>query len=155
MSSPRHHAREIALQILYRYDSTEQSDGQAPPQGADLARELAQHFSHFAVSEDLREFAAELVAGTLAKRGELDEKIEKQAANWKMSRMPLVDRSILRLALYEMMFGAASSTPAVPPQVVIEEAVELAKQFGEAETPAFVNGILDALRRLPSDPAAD
>lgn len=142
MSKPRHRAREIALQILYHYDVAAHSSGITAPKGAQLAEELRKHFDHFAVPDGLREFAAELVAGCLGRMDELDRTLELHAANWKVSRMGFVDRSLLRMALYELLF--ISDTP---PSVVIDEAVELAKQFGTADTPSFVNGILDSVRK--------
>ncbi len=129
---PRHRAREAALQILYRYDLTHTTD--ADP------KDLTSHFDHFQVVEAQREFAAHLVAGTLKERQAIDLKIEAQSANWKVSRMAIIDRNLLRMALYELM-----NFKDIPRSVTIDEAVELGKQFGTAETPAFVNGILDAM----------
>jgi N utilization substance protein B len=143
MSSPRHRAREIALQILYRYDIAKAaSPDLPPPQGAALAKEISQHFDHFKTDMDLREFTAQLVAGTLLNQGEIDPLLERHAAHWKIARMSFVDRSLLRMAVYELKHLTET-----PPAVVINEAVELGKQFGTAETPAFVNGVLDALQK--------
>ncbi|MCM2321698.1 MAG: transcription antitermination factor NusB [Oligoflexia bacterium] len=139
----RHKAREVALQILYRYDAAASSPGFRPPAAAELARELQGHFAHFQTPEGLREYAAQLVAGAMTHAAELDQLLEKHASNWKVSRMAVIDRSLLRMAAYELIH----LTPDVPATVVIDEAVELAKEFGSAETPAFVNGILDALRK--------
>ena len=133
----RHHAREIALQILYRYD------GETPtPSGLALADDLKKHFEHFQVTEGVREFAAELVAGTLKNSTELDLEIEKYANNWKIARMALIDRNLLRMAIFEM--GRFKEIPAA---ITIDEAVELAKQFGTADTSSFVNAILDSYRK--------
>jgi N utilization substance protein B len=108
---------------------------------AQLISEIAKHLEHFEVAPSIREFAAELVAGTILEISQVDQLLEKHAAHWKINRMTLVDRNLLRLAAYELLhFG---ETPA---SVIINEAVELAKQFGTAETPAFVNGILDSIR---------
>jgi N utilization substance protein B len=131
----RRRAREIALQILYRYDKPE------IPQGAALAKELSQHFDHFQVNSELREFIAHLVAGTLQNLGELDALLERHAANWKIGRMSSVDRSLLRMAAFEL-----SHLRETDAAVVIDEAVELAKQFGTKDSPAFINGILDAVK---------
>ncbi len=140
----RHKSREVALQILYRLDVSAAEAGAAPgaPTQIATARDLTSHFEHFRVPEDTREFAAELVAGTLREQASLDALLEKQSANWKVSRMAHVDRSLLRMALYELLHG-----PGTPAAVVIDEAVELAKQYGNAESPAFINGILDAIRK--------
>ena len=137
----RHRAREVALQILYRYDSALQASGAAVPQDEDLAHELRQHFDHFQVPPALREFAAELVAGTLTHQPRLDQILEKHVSNWKVARMGMVDRSLLRMAAYEMLHF-----PETAPSVIIDEAIELGKQFGNEDTPAFVNGILDAIK---------
>jgi N utilization substance protein B len=141
-TNPRHHARETALQILYRYDVDAHASGVTPPAGPALAEDLARHFEHFQVTPALREFAARLVAGTLQSLSELDGLIEKHAVNWKVSRMGFIDRNIMRMSLYEM-----ANFPEIPAAVTIDEAVELAKQFGTAETPAFINGILDSVRQ--------
>lgn len=146
MNHSRHHAREIALQILYRYDlNAAGAKGEAPtpaPTGLALADDLKKHFEHFQVTEGVREFAAELVVGTLTKSTELDLEIEKYANNWKIARMALIDRNLLRMALFEM--GRFKDIPAA---ITIDEAVELAKQFGTADTSGFVNAILDSYRK--------
>ncbi len=138
---PRHRAREVALQILYRYDVAATTEGIAIPTGADLAKDLAKHFDHFQVPADLREFAAQLVAGTLASQKELDTLIETNVSNWKLGRLGVVDRSLLRMAAYEL-----KGFPETSVSVVIDEAIELGKQFGTEDTPAFVNGVLDTLK---------
>ena len=98
----RHRAREVALQILYRYDVALHSSQVPIPQGAELARDLARHFDHFQVAPPLREFAALLVAGTLSGMPGLDGLLETHASNWKVTRMGYVDRSLLRMAVYEL-----------------------------------------------------
>ena len=140
--STRHHAREVALQILYRQDvATHALPVEVALTASDITRELTHHFEHFEVTSDQREFIGQLVAGTLLKRQEIDLLIESHASHWKVGRMGFVDRSLLRMAVCELM-----SFPGTPPSVVIDEAVELSKQFGTAETPAFVNGILDSVK---------
>jgi transcription antitermination factor NusB len=156
--NPRHRAREVALQILYRYDlaKSAQSPGPIGPRPIPndaiqaaagdnasimMARELSAHFDHFQVPEDLRAFAGQLVSGTLMELAQLDAMLETHASNWKVARMGSVDRSLLRMAVYEL-----KHFPKTDASVVIDEAVELGKQFGAAETPAFVNGILDAIK---------
>lgn len=137
----RHRAREIALQILYHYDLAVHSSGQKPPEGQGLVADLRYHFDHFGIAENLREFASQLVAGTLSQIPDLDRVLEKHASNWKVPRMSSVDRSLLRMAIYEMLH-----LPEVPHSVVIDEAVELAKQFGTEDTPSFINGVLDSVK---------
>ena len=88
-----------------------------------------------------RKFAHELFTGAVAAAPELDKLITAHAANWRIERMGAIDRSLLRLGAYELRFGTA------PPSVVINEALELAKLFSDADAPAFVNGILDAIHK--------
>jgi len=144
----RHRAREVAFQILYRFDLELHASGAEAPTGEALLKELVHHFDHFKVPEELREFAAGLVVGTLKTRPDLDPVIERHAAHWKVSRMGMVDRNILRMSLYE-----ARHFPDIPSNVTIDEAVELSKQFGTEDTPAFINGILDAIVKEEADPA--
>lgn len=92
--------------------------------------------------QDTLVFARELAWNTWTQRKTLDERLERVAAHWALNRMPPVDRNVLRLGLHELL-----EHPETPPQVVINEAIELARAFGDSESPAFVNGLLDALRR--------
>jgi N utilization substance protein B len=89
-------------------------------------------------SDSTQQFADQLFEGAVAQADASDKVIEKFAENWKLERLAAVDRSILRLAIYELKFGTA------PPKVVMDEALELAKKFSSAEAPVFLNGILDA-----------
>ena len=126
----RRRAREVALQLLYESDRNPHA-----PSGL-TARFVEQRLR----GPELRQFAADLVAGVASKRPELDARIEAVAQNWTLSRMSPVDRSILRLATYELLFR-----PDVPRKVAIDEAIELAKRFGTVESPRFVNGLLDQI----------
>jgi N utilization substance protein B len=154
MSHSRHHAREVALQILYRYDvaalekGAEKSNHGLTP--TELAQDISKHFEHFDVTPGIREFAANLVAGTLAETHLIDLEIEKFTNNWKIGRMALIDRNLIRMAYYEM-----THFKEIPHSVTIDEAIELAKQFGSAEAPSFVNAILDNIRKshLEAKPA--
>ena len=132
----RHRSRQRALQVLYQWDMTKQpvdqvissfyetlySEEETPTSGRD-------------------EFMEELVTGTSQMTPAIDERIVAKSENWKLDRMPVVDRNILRLAIYEM---SRQETPAA---VVIDEALELARQFSGEESVGFVNGILDAVHR--------
>ncbi len=89
-------------------------------------------------SPDVKRFAEQLVEGVMTHRAELDKLIGAYASNWKVSRMPVVDRNILRAGLYELLW-----IPDVPAKVTVNEAIELAKRFADDETKGFVNGILD------------
>ncbi len=129
----RHRARTLALQALY---------GLEVKSGADVESELARFLDHFHPDATLRPFFLELVRGTLAHRTEIDEAVGRCSEHWKIERMPAVDRNLLRLGVYEILHQNE-----IPPEVTISEAVDLAKRFGGAETPGFVNGILDRVAR--------
>jgi len=130
----RRQSRERALQVLFQWDI----HGKA---GDWLEDFWVQH----PASEDVRSFAEQLVEGVITHKAELDKLIGAHATNWKVSRMPVVDRNILRAALYELLW-----IPDVPAKVTVNEAIELAKRFADDETKKFVNGILDQV--LKSDP---
>ena len=91
---------------------------------------------------DMLQFARQLADGAWVDRKALDERLEKFAAHWSLARMTPVDRNVLRLGLFELI-----NMPETPPAVVVNEAIELARLFSDTESPAFVNGILDAVRR--------
>ena len=151
MKPSRHQAREVALQILYRYDiglqaaANTQAPGDIAPEivaklASELIGELNRHFDHFNVPLELRRSRPSWLPAPCA-RCPADGLLEKHAANWKIGRMGFVDRNLLRMSIYEL-----SHFPDTPASVVIDEAIELAKQFGTAESPAFVNGVLDAVK---------
>jgi N utilization substance protein B len=100
-------------------------------------------------AEDLIEFARQLLAGVRRHRPQLDQFIEQTAVNWSLHRMAATDRNVLRLGAYEIIHGGT------PPRVAIDEAVELAKRFGSANSAQFVNGILDQLMHRTLAGAAD
>jgi N utilization substance protein B len=93
-------------------------------------------------TEDLRAFAEALVRGVARERRFLDSVVAGSAEHWRIERMAVVDRNVLRMAVYEMLFD-----PEMPPVVAIDEAIELARKFGSEESGAFINGILDAVRK--------
>jgi transcription antitermination protein NusB len=128
----RSRAREQALQILFFIDLTGTPPGEAIP----LFR------ANFESQEDELEFATGLVTGICSKITDLDQSIEKCSDNWRLTRMPRIDRNILRIGAFEILH-----CPDIPPSVAMNEAIELAKKFGEEPTPAFVNGILDRISR--------
>jgi N utilization substance protein B len=125
----RRHARERAIQVLFQWDIHGAS-------GYWLDDFWIQHPS----PPEEREFAERIVEGVRTHREELDRIIGEHATNWKVSRMPIVDRSILRAALCELLW-----MPDVPAKVTVNEAIELAKEFADDETKRFVNGILDQI----------
>ena len=122
--------------MLYRHELT-----QTPP------AEMEADFEEFVKApEGVQSFARGLAAGVLEHRGEIDRELELQTAHWRVDRLPVVDRNILRLALYELEWGDDA-----PAAVVLDEAIEIAKRFGGEESPRFVNGVLDGyLRRTRS-----
>jgi N utilization substance protein B len=137
----RHHAREIALQILYYYDPLCQQPSPSFSETS-LQAQLQQHCNHFQVPAELRDFIDTLVIGTLLHQKNIDTLIEKNTSHWKISRMSVVDRSLLRLAVYEMVHLKTTA-----PTIIINEAIELSKQYGASESASFVNGVLDAVAR--------
>lgn len=134
--SSRRKAREMALQALYQSDVAE-----TPPVVAlrDLGAMALDEASTEPDPEEL-EFASTIVNGVWQDRAGIDQRIESASLNWRLSRMPVVDRNILRLSTWELM--VCDETPT---SVVINEAVELAKRFGGDESRSFVNGILDRI----------
>lgn len=123
-------ARETALQVLFQRDLTKEPL---------IASEQVRHWAaEFAVPEPSREFAQQLVDGTIAHLDEIDRTIASYAQDWPLRRMANVDRNVLRLAAYEILF-----CPDIPERVSLNEAIELAKRFGSKDSPRFVNGILD------------
>jgi len=139
MKPPRRKAREDALQILYQIEINE---GLTP---ASALLHFERSFS--AGGEPVDAFTSRLVTGVTEKTSELDEEIEKASENWRMDRMAAVDRNILRLGAYELLW-----CDEIPSTVTINEMIEIAKQFGTEDSPSFVNGILDRIRQNVSRP---
>ncbi len=127
----RRRSREYALQLLFQLDI-------AP---ADIESAVEAFWNGKRVTDAVMEFADRLVQGTMTRRDAIDSIIAGCAYNWRLSRMAVVDRNILRMAVYE--FLCETDTPRV---VVIDEAIEIAKKFGNDESGPFVNGLLDAIR---------
>jgi len=135
---PRRRAREHALQILFSLDL---NDGTTLPQVlAHFWRDFAAEDGDPSRDPQVVSFAEALVRGTIENQGEIDAVIQRASRNWRLERMARVDRNVLRLATYELRFQ-----PEVPAKVVINEAIEVAKRFGAAESAAFVNGLLDRI----------
>ena len=124
----RHQAREIALQALFLLESDPEQD---PPAVLDYLSVEAQ------ATAPTSAFARELVDGVLAHRQELDDTIREASTNWSLEQMGKVDRMVLRIAIYEISFARN-----VPVRAAINESIELAKTYGEADSGRFVNGIL-------------
>jgi N utilization substance protein B len=132
----RRESRELALQILYALDAN-------PSVGI---RETLQTFreEQTDVLSRVREFAEGLVQGVQEHRSLIDEAIKARSKNWTLVRMPRVDLNVMRMATYELMFRED-----IPKKVSINEAIEIARKFGDKESPAFVNGILDEIVACP------
>jgi N utilization substance protein B len=130
----RHQAREAALQMLYQWEVGRQSI-------ADVQDTFWLHTPK-PPSEDVRKHAAGLAGAVAAEVARLDPLIAAAAEHWRLERMAVIDRLILRLATYELLYA-----PETPQRVVINEALELARAFSGDESVAFVNGVLDAVRR--------
>jgi len=127
----RTRARQFALEVLYQVDLCG---------SAVLETSLAEMVGR-ADEADVSGFASTLVTGTLEKRDELDRVIREVAQNWDLSRMTTIDRNILRLGTYELLYRDD-----IPPKVSINEAIELGKRYSTAESGTFVNGILDRIK---------
>ncbi len=146
-AAPRSLSRQVALQVLYAVDLATGGGGRPAGDALPTTAELKVEDAFEAVAQNFelpggaRAFAAELVAGVMGRREELDEKISEHARNWRLSRMAAVDRNVLRLAAYELL---ATETPT---SVILDQAIELARRFGDAPSPAFVNGVLAAVAR--------
>ena len=128
----RRRARECALQMLFQIDLT----------GVEPTDVYAQFWNGHEAEADVRAFSEELVDGVYAARDDLDGRIALAASRWRIERMAVVDRNVLRMALYEM-----DIEPKTPVAVVFDEAIEVARRFGSEESASFVNGVLDAIRR--------
>jgi N utilization substance protein B len=133
----RSRAREVALQLLFQHDHNPQ-----------VARPDIERF----VRERLRDPALEpfclgLYDGVVSHLADIDQRLTQAAENWRLPRMAAVDRNVLRLGAYELLFA-----PQTPAGVALDEAIELARRYGSADSPGFVNGVLDRLRKdlLPS-----
>src|SRR3989338_5765695 len=129
----RTRARECALKILYALDITKGDP-----------RECSEAFwqNHEDVEGDVRSFADSLVLGVSKNRESIDKVISGYATNWQLKRMAVIDRNILRFATYELLF-----TEDIPPKVTINEAIDIAKKYGDANSGKFVNGIIDKINK--------
>lgn len=127
-------AREYVLQMLYQMDITQGN-----------WQEVLENFSasndRLDMSGELKEFSSELLGGVVDHLLEIDKKISKYATNWQLERMAFVDRNIMRLGCFELLFRVD-----IPPKVAINEAVELAKKYSGLESGKFVNAILDQIK---------
>jgi len=130
----RTHARECALKILYAVEITKE--------------EPKTCIDNFWLSEEeaepqVRDFAANLVLGVYKNKDDIDSLLSEHATNWQLDRMAVIDKNILRLGTYELVFDEE-----VPPKVAINEAIEMAKKYGDKDSGKFVNGVLDKINKV-------
>src|SRR5262249_49692543 len=128
----RSRAREVALQLLFQRDHNP---------GAERAA-IERFVHHRLVDPGLESFCLGLYDGVVSHLAEIDQRMAQAAENWRLPRMATVDRNVLRLGAYELLFA-----PDTPPAVAFDEAIELARRYGAADSPGFVNGVLDRLRK--------
>jgi len=127
----RRRTRELAMQALFYMDSRDNS-----------SRESVDRFcQNFSPSPKTMPFFLKLVDGVLKAKPEIDALIERHSKNWKIHRMSLVDRNVMRIAIYELIYCTD-----IPAKVSINEAVDIGKKFGSEESGAFINGIIDSIR---------
>jgi len=165
-------SREMAVQMLYQSDlggsplpqifnsfdlaeyvtreemGEKRKDGQEPP-ARPREEERAEYLRRKRSAEEAFAFAQGLVQGTIEHREQVDALIREQADNWRLERMPPVDRNVLRLAVFEMLYETDT-----PKLVIVDEAIELAKKFGSEQSGRFVNGLLDGLLKQHTFPGS-
>ena len=133
----RRQGREFAVQVLFQIDLT----------GSGASEVLPEFWAGVEAGDEVRVFAERLVRGVESQRNALDTWLSRAAEHWRVERMPVVDRNVLRLAIYELIAERAT-----PQAVVIDEAIEIGKKFGSSESGSFINGILDTVRRRLDQP---
>jgi N utilization substance protein B len=129
----RRRARELALQLLYQLDLGGERDAETT---------IDEFWGQQTVPEDVRVFADNLVRGTKAHQPKIDELLGRFAEHWELDRMAVVDRNVLRVGVFELLWGHE-----VPPKVAINEALEIARKFSTEDSIRFINGLLDRVRR--------
>jgi len=127
----RRKSREFALQVLYQLDIGKR----------DTVKTLAQFQDHFSGNGERDDFMERLVLGVVEHRQEIDQYIKKYSENWRLDRMNIIDRAILRMATFELFYCVD-----IPPKVTLNEAIELGKRFGSEDSGSFINGILDRIQ---------
>jgi len=127
----RRKSRECALQVLFQLNITKQ----------EAIKALSQFQEHFSSDAEADEFLKRLVLGVLEHRQELDRLIEQYSENWRLDRINIIERNILRMALFELLYCEE-----IPPKVTINEAIDLGKRYGSGDSGGFINGILDRIQ---------
>jgi N utilization substance protein B len=131
----RSKAREVALCILYQIELSK----------VDFQKSLQSYLETYPQNQDAVDFASLLAQGVVKNLEYIDSLIKKHVKNWEIERMAIIDRSILRIACFELLF-----LEDIPPKVSINEAIELAKRFGDLDSPRFVNGVIDKIYKMES-----
>jgi len=126
----RRKARELALRMLYQVETA----------GDDPERALVRYCSLFPYQQDIVDYARLLLTGTSAHREQIDEFIRKACEHWRIERIAYVDKNVLRIGVFEMIFSGD-----VPPKVAIDEAIEMGKKYGSEDSREFINGVLDRI----------
>ena len=127
----RRKSRECALQVLFQLNITKQ----------EAVKALSQFQEHFSSDGEADEFLKRLVLGVLEHRQELDRLIEQYSENWRLDRINIIERNVLRMALFELLYCEE-----IPPKVSINEAIDLGKRYGSGDSGGFINGILDRIQ---------
>jgi N utilization substance protein B len=127
----RRKSRESALRVLYQLNITKQ----------DAAAAFTQFQENFLPEEDVDEFSKRLVLGVAEHCSELDRLIERYSENWRLDRIDVIERNLLRMALFELLYCEE-----IPPKVTINEAIDLGKRYGSEESGSFINGLLDRIQ---------
>ena len=135
--SPRRQSRIVAIQILYQIQLTT----------TPVSDVIKQFWRSQATSVELRPFATQLVEGTAAHLSVIDDILQNTSKNWRLHRMPIVDLSILRCAIYEILY-----VDDIDPATSINEAIEIAKSYSTPDSPKFINGVLDNIRKKHGPP---
>ena len=128
----RRKSRELALQALYQWSITRQNPSLI----------LDQQKANFSPADEEDEFAQQIVVGVLEHYNHIDELIEKFLEHWRLDRISIIDRNILRMAIFELLFRED-----IPPRVTLNEAIDLGKRFGSEDSSSFINGILDRIQK--------
>ena len=143
--SSRHLARSIVLQSLYEWDFRKRSQGE-------LKKILERNIKELGPDSEDIEFIYSLIKGTMESKPKIDKIIEKAAPEWPIEQITPVDRNVLRIGLYELLFGDRKQ---VPPKVAINEAIELAKTYGGESSGKFINGVLGTIYREIGEPGKE
>ncbi len=143
--SSRHFARSLALQSLYEWDFREGKK-------TELDKVIDRNIQELGASSEDAQFIHKLAKGILGHKSKIDKIIEKAAPEWPLEQITVVDRNVLRLGLYELLFGDRKE---VPPKVAINEAIELAKAYGGESSGKFINGVLGTVYKEIGEPGKD